>query len=249
MNILHNKIIKKIEFLFKTIPEVDFIFFTGSIVNKQTKKFSDVDLWIITNTEEGWYLIVSDIHRIFSKFNKILGIYKCTEYHFFIVFQNGLQIDLNIVTLALYTNLTTLPGKKDSYFSSKKLKENVQCEVEAYLLKGYGILQRSIGKYHQNKYILSNKLIESLRYEVILPLYSISTNQIKYNITIADSIKLTPKYYNLFLSTYSIPERRACKKSFKFILRILMDYRKKYNIDKFIKLENQILAFLKDKNS
>jgi predicted nucleotidyltransferase len=153
-NKLYNKkfltnMVKKLS----TDTRISKIFLLGSYGHKgKSTMLSDLDLWIILSEESGLNSFKNELEIIFNKFGRLYGVYESTAHHFFIIYKEYLQIDLNLASSATYCNLTNPKNKKilfsSTFVKKHKIKEDNKVKFRENLLNGFTTLERGMSKYH-----------------------------------------------------------------------------------------------------
>ncbi len=238
---LQKKVLTKIVNSLEKDQRVGSIFVTGSLKNKKITDFSDIDLWIIFSEESGLNIFKQEIASVFSKFGIINGVYDCTAHHFFVVYKNGVQIDLNLVSAAQYFSIKSDDGKTKILFDrqlylsdrSKFLEEHKNYHLKKYLLIGYTTLERCVSKFLKQDYFVAVRFLDSVRHNAILPLLPFVEDQRISNAVALEIERLSPKIKELFIRTYSKPTFRGNLESMMATLEILGDISAKVNISEF----------------
>lgn len=226
---LADKISKKITFSLKKDERISSVFIEGSLKHKNVTNFSDVDLWLIFSEESGINSFKEEISKIFSKFGIITGIYDCTAHHFFIVYNDGVQIDLNLITAAQYFSIKNIESEinvlfdRQLYLSGRSvfLKKSKNFYARKLLLVGYATLERALSKFLKCNYFVVVRFLDSIRHNSILPLLPFIENQKIPNAVSLEIEKLSSEVQELFIQTYSKPTRESNIESLRASLNLL----------------------------
>lgn len=243
MNTLNNKddVIRIIlEYLGK-YPEIHSIFISGSTLDKTYTDFSDLDLWIITQTESDIKHYKKTIIKRLWKLFQITGYYRSTDTHFFIILQNWIQIDLNLITTAQYFSIKKSTEKNFIFdnknsFMWKKLSSKILSDK---FLEWYTTLERAVSKFEKDDLFWTLRFIDSIRANNIIPIMNacfenFNRNNIEMNLSI-----LPVEIQQLFLMTYALPQEKSIEVSLSSIMQLFMTLEKSlqdftciYNLEK-----------------
>lgn len=196
---------------------INSIFVAGSLKTDAFTDFSDIDLWLIFSEESGINSFKEEVVKIFSKFGIIMGVYDCTAHHFFVVYKNAVQIDLNLITAAQYFSIRNDSGENQVLFdrqlyvlergqlTARKKEEHVR----RLLLVGYSTLERSLSKFLKENYFVVVRFLDGVRHNSILPLLSFTTGQKKPSAVSLKMDSLGPGLKALFIKSYAKPTRES----------------------------------------
>lgn len=238
---LADTICKKITSSLEKDERICSVFIEGSLKYKNNNKFSDIDLWLIFSEEFGINSFKEEILRIFSKFGVIVGIYDCTAHHYFIVYGNGIQIDLNLITAAQYFSIKNNDNEinvlfdRQLYLSSRVdfLEEAKQAYARKLLLVGYATLERALSKFIKSNYFVVVRFLDTIRHNSILPLLPFVENQKISSAVSLEIEKLSKEVQDLFIQTYSKPTRESNIESLLASLNLLKIIANKLKIEDF----------------
>jgi len=255
-----NAILNNLLKVFSNNDRVFSIFLTGSTARQDWNMYSDLDVWIVISEEKDLNVIVTETQSILSKIGELVGVYKCTEQHYFGVYQNLELLDINFITCAQYFSITS----KDKKFLPKtpsQLKTKVACkrtyvngEIEQYFLKGYAGIFRIMSKVENNELWEIPRFLNSVRDLVLLPLMSVVYGyKIPNTFTIDISI-FKKEHKNLLTCTFSKPTkedgREGILAAYNLLKLLFHDSKKKFklnNLSSFVKKADQnIRKYFKD---
>lgn len=247
--------IDKIKTILSNDNRVRLVFITGSMANDNLTELSDIDLWIIIKEENDLNKIVFDISIFFKEKLDIKHIYRSTEHHYFIILKNQIQIDLNIISSALYYSLTQINNKKiicdPQLCLIKKNKKEIikyQKSIHDLLIIGYTTLARATSKYLKNNYFVVVRFIDNIRNNVIMPLIPfIETLKLPNPITLEVN-NLSNKTKKEFLKTFSKPIQKDCYQAISSTLKLLDQFQTKLDSDIYLtNISKKIKTVLKSK--
>ena len=227
-----NNCIKIVERHFNNKKEVHSLFVWWSINNNSTI-FSDLDLWIVLQTETDLNNYIKSIKDIFYNLFDLVWFYNSTNTHYFFITATWVQIDLNFVTTAQYFSIKK--SKEEHFIIDNKnnfMNNNLSDEkLYFYLLEWYTTLERAISKNIKWDTFTVLKFIDSIRQSSIIPLLNYLYNWFCKNNIEIDIDRLNEYYKRSFLWTYWIPNEESILIALENIYIILESIRKDINID------------------
>lgn len=248
---VRKKLVAKIITGLKEDRRILLIFSSGSINGGLVTKFSDIDLWIVLSEESGINQFKLEISNIFSEFSKLIGVYKCTEHHYFVICSSGIQIDLNLTTAAQYFSIMKVSENKVLFDRNHFIKKDRQSLnnrkdfVEEKILIGCTTLERGINKFIKKDYFVATRFIESVRNGAILPLLSLIGKEKFVNMVTFNINNLTSEIKLLFEESFPVPTKDGCLQAIVAEFKLLLIIKDKLKIEKFDFNFNRISKFLK----
>lgn len=198
--------------------------FTGWSTSKWNyTDFSDLDIWIIFQTEDWLNKYQKEISSIFSKLFKCTWFYKWTSTHLFIILENGVQVDLNLITTAQYFSIKKSENSdfildNKNCFSYSSLSVDI---IYSLLLEWFTTLERAISKFQKKDYFSCQRFIDTIRVKSVIPLLNTRFNGFNKNTIEIYPDKITEELRISFMNLYCIPERNSLLTGIKHIYLLL----------------------------
>lgn len=232
-----------------TDKRISKIFLLGSYGHKgKPTIFSDFDLWIVLSEETGLNSFKNELEIIFNKFGRLHGIYESTAHHFFIVYKEYPQIDLNLTSSATYYNLTNLKNIKvlfsSTFIKKHKIKEEPLINIRRNLLNGFITLERSMSKYIKRDYFVIPRFLENIRMNTILPFLSFLNKNRDINVANLKLNGLSKKQKLLLINTFAKPEKNSCLSAIENMSQLLFLIAKEVNVSDFDLIGNKIKNYI-----
>lgn len=249
---------KKSEFLVKITDalkddeRIQAIFLLGSMQKGRATPISDIDLWIILFEESGINTICEELNAIFSKPGILLGIYKCTAHHYFIIYRKGIQVDLNFVTAASYWSIIDSKSKTILFDRTLSLAEknprtikNKSEDISRILLVGYTTLERGVSKFLKKDYFVVVRFLDTARHNSIIPLLPFFEKEKILNAVSLKLDNLSDEVKQLLIHTYAKPTEASCRESLLNSLKLLDFIAKKVNTDNYKQYSVRLVKLIK----
>jgi predicted nucleotidyltransferase len=215
---------------------IQSIFLLGSLQKGKTSPVSDIDLWVILSEESGINTICKELNILFAKTGVLLGIYECTAHHYFIIYRNGVQVDLNFVTAASYWSVVSSKSKTvlfDRTLSmgekNSRLIKNKSADISRLLLVGYTTLERGLSKFIKKDYFVVVRFLDAVRHNSIIPLLPFFEKEKIPNAVSLNIDNLSAEVKQLLIHSYAKPVENSCRESMTSTLLLLDLIAKKVN--------------------
>ncbi len=230
--------------VFGNDPRVKFAIAMGSSAEGKENNLSDIDICLVMQDDGELNDILRELPQIFPKLGNLVGSYSYNPYHFYVVYEPTVPLDIYFISSSLYFTMKSDKNKiivdhsnRDTNVQPKQLQpistegdnrsEKESNEIIADLfLKGWIRTFRLLSKIEKEDYPTLAYILNRIREDQIVPLL---TSIKHYNIPHSKAIKLEEfdaDIRELFLDTYCRPERESCIKavaSAAKILKILFD--------------------------
>jgi hypothetical protein len=214
--------------VFDKDDRIHSVFITGSMIdNSLVTPFSDIDIWIILHEESYINSIKNELSHIFRQVSPIRIMYPCTDYHYFVIFENGVQIDFNMATAACYYSLTSsqkkiLLDKNRSYvYKGFSTISKHHTFISEKLLIGYTTLERAISKYLKKDYVVTVRFLDLIRSNIIFSLLPFVENVSIPNVVSVPLDKFSKKIRKQVVTSYAKPIKESCREAIIAIMLIL----------------------------
>jgi len=215
-----DSVLSNVTGVLKNDERIQAIFLLGSLQKGKTSPVSDIDLWVILSEESGINTICKELNALFSKTGVLLGIYECTAHHYFIIYRNGVQVDLNFVTAASYWSIIGSKNKTVLFDRTLSLAEknlravkNKTEDISRLLLVGYTTLERGVSKFLKKDYFVVVRFLDAVRHNSIIPLLPFFEKEKIPNAVSLNIDNLSAEVKQLLIHSYAKPIEISCRES------------------------------------
>lgn len=229
-------ILAKIARVLKDDERIQTIFLLGSLQKGKASPVSDIDLWVIIFEESAINTICKELGVLFAKAGALLGIYECTAHHYFLIYQNGVQVDLNLISAASYWNVVGSKNKTVLFDRTLSLTKknphvikNKSKDISRLLLIGYTTLERGVSKFIKKDYFVVIRFLDAVRHNSIIPLLPFFEKEKIPNAVSLNIDNLSAEVKQMFIHSYAKPVEINCRESLINCLLLLDLIAKKVN--------------------
>lgn len=227
--LIRQKLTGKLVKLLETDSRVLLVLAFGSTANGQENELSDTDLCIVLKDDESLKSFLGETNTVFGTVGALTGYYNYSPYHFYVVYNGAIPLDLYIISASLYFILKSgkskllVDNRTTGHTDQLDTAEKLAPMVRDLLLRAYIRNFRLLSKVAKNDLVTLVYIMNSIRDEQLLPLL-----RIVYGLEIphAKAVKLQAfpeKIRGLFIDSYPRPSRADCLQAVKSVSLMVME--------------------------
>ncbi len=197
----------------------------GSSVNGGENELSDIDVCIVMKDDLGLKQILGEVGVLFSNLGSLISYYNYSPYHFYVVYDGLIPLDIYLISSSLYHILKS--GRSKEVYSSQGDLSSIetsaiQVVVSDLLLQLYIRNFRLLSKLRKQEYPTLVFILNSIREENIIPLL-----RLVYGLDIPHqkAVKLgnfPEEAKELYINSYAIPTEESCLSAIKAVADLVL---------------------------
>jgi predicted nucleotidyltransferase len=215
--------------LFKLLDKdarVNFALTIGSTANNTENELSDIDVCIVMKDDNGLNGILRELNIIFASLGKMVDYYEYSPYHFYVIYENCIPLDIYIISSSVYFIIKKTDNKTMVDHSKKNIgAETTDSDKEEIInklfLKGWIRTFRLLSKVERNDFVTLIYILNQIKEDQIIPLLSLIYG---YNIPHSKAVKLyeiREDLKNLFIKTYAKPTAESTLEAIRSMAELL----------------------------
>lgn len=245
--------------LFKLLDKderVNFALTIGSTANGAENELSDIDVCIVMKDDNGLNGILREVNIIFASLGKMVDYYEYSPYHFYVIYENCIPLDIYIISSSVYfivrkTDNKTMVDHSKKNISADTADSDKEEIINKLFLKGWVRTFRLLSKVEKNDFVTLIYILNQIKEDQIIPLLSLIYG---YNIPHSKAVKLNEigeDLRNLFVKTYAKPTAESTLEAIRSMAELLkmMNDHRVYHGDKINDLGqnaySQIMNYVK----
>lgn len=195
-------------------PRVGLVVALGSSADGAENALSDIDICVVMHDDRGLNELLRELTTLLPKLGKVAGYYQYNPYHFYVVYEGAIPLDLYLVSTSLYYCLRGDRRKTLVDHAPKDIAafpaERRELVVRELLLKAWIRIHRLLSKLVKDDHVTLLYILAQIREEQLVPLLALIGG---YRIAHIKAVKLDAfalEDRELFVATYGAPDRASC---------------------------------------
>ncbi len=231
---------KKVIEVFEADERVNLVLGMGSSAEGKENDLSDIDVCVVMKDDAELNEILSELDVLFKEFGNYVGHYQYNPYHFYVIYEPAVPLDIYFVSSSLYFTVRSDKNKILVNHNHRQVKEDTPLVGEGWntvktpeknsektavlrdlFLKAWIRTFRLLSKVEKGDYTTLIYILNKIRDDQLLPLL---TQVSGYNIPHVKAIgldKFGPVERELFAKTYARPDRVSVLEAIQSMAELL----------------------------
>lgn len=223
---LRREIVNNLIKILETDERVNFVLSVGSTAEAKENELSDVDICVVMKDDKGLNQILRELNILFSRLATLVDYYEYNPYHFYVVYQPTIPLDIYFVSSSIYFIIKNDNNKRIIDHSNRQLpgkQAERQVMIGGLFLKGLIRTFRLLSKIKKGDYVSLVYILNQIREDQLIPLLSTVNG---YQIAHAKAVRLErfdDRTRELFIKTFCPPTEKDALAAVKATAEILND--------------------------
>lgn len=225
--VVRRQLTKKLLSLLEKDKRVLLVLAFGSTADKQENELSDTDLCVVMKDDEALKEALGEVNSLFHRLGPLSGYYNYSPYHFYVVYEGPIPLDIYLISASLYFIVKGARSKivvdhRQTFAKEELSQAEKLCPMVKDLLVRANIRNfRLLSKLVKKDYVTLIYIMNSIRDEQLIPLLRAVY---KLEIPHAKAVKLEvfdQDIRELFVGSYPQPTRESCLASIRSVAELV----------------------------